>query len=235
MDKIKKMWCNLSLRKSIILYISAFVILAILLSAGTATLCNNATKTIESKYPPTGEKYYLTNENGERLGDGNYIGVAPVAMSEKDQRLLSICEVAPIIATPIYSALCIITATLLFYRNITCGTVLKYQILLAFMSAISVTGIVLILSAVCKSQMIAFVISAAIYVIPIMLPISETSALYRIIVLMPLFYSQYISIMSVEQMHNGMLYAVWSIPVAIALVVIGSIISHKAFSKHQVR
>ena len=229
------MWCNLSLRKSIILYISAFVILAILLSAGTATLCNNATKTIESKYPPTGEKYYLTNENGERLGDGNYIGVAPVAMSEKDQRLLSICEVAPIIATPIYSALCIITATLLFYRNITCGTVLKYQILLAFMSAISVTGIVLILSAVCKSQMIAFVISAAIYVIPIMLPISETSALYRIIVLMPLFYSQYISIMSVEQMHNGMLYAVWSIPVAIALVVIGSIISHKAFSKHQVR
>jgi len=111
------MWRNLSLRKSIILYISAFVILAILLSAGTATLCNNATKTIESKYPPTGEKYYLTNENGERLGDGNYIGVAPVAMSEKDQRLLSICEVAPIIATPIYSALCIITATLLFYRN----------------------------------------------------------------------------------------------------------------------
>lgn len=71
--------------------------------------------------------------------------------------------------------------------------------------------------------------------VPIMLPISETSALYRIIVLMPLFYSQYISIMSVEQMHNGMLYAVWSIPVAIALVVIGSIISHKAFSKHQVR
>ena len=69
----------------------------------------------------------------------------------------------------------------------------------------------------------------------LMLPISETSALYRIIVLMPLFYSQYISIMSVEQMHNGMLYAVWSIPVAIALVVIGSIISHKAFSKHQVR
>ena len=65
--------------------------------------------------------------------------------------------------------------------------------------------------------------------------LKRSRALYRIIVLMPLFYSQYISIMSVEQMHNGMLYAVWSIPVAIALVVIGSIISHKAFSKHQVR
>ena len=102
------------------------------------------------------------------------------------------------------------------------------------MSAISVTGIVLILSAVCKSQMIAFVISAAIHVIPIMLPISETSALYRIIVLMPLFYSQYISIMSVEQMKNGMLYAIWAVPVAIILAIVGSLISHRVFAKHQV-
>lgn len=117
MDKIKKVCGNLSLRKSIILYISVFVILAILLSTATAALCNNATQMIESKYPPTGEKYYLTNEDGERIGDGNYIGTAPITMSEKDQRLISMCEALPIITTPIYSALCIIAATLLFYRN----------------------------------------------------------------------------------------------------------------------
>lgn len=124
------------------------------------------------------------------------------------------------------------------FAVISVAAILLLSLILSFSTLHSMyafDGIVLILSAVCKSQMIAFVISAAIYVIPIMLPISETSALYRIIVLMPLSYSQYISIMSVEQMHNGMLYAVWSIPVAIALVVIGSIISHKAFSKHQVR
>lgn len=40
---------------------------------------------------------------------------------------------------------------------------------------------------------------------------------------------------AVMELEQSMLYAVWSIPVAIALVVIGSIISHKAFSKHQVR
>lgn len=113
--------------------------------------------------------------------------------------------------------------------NITCGTVLKYQILLAFMSAISVTGIVLILSAVCKSQMIAFVISAAIYVIPIMLPISETSALYRIIVLMPLFYSQYISIMSVEQMHKASLRKTDIEPLVIEAV--KELVSDKYFAK----
>ena len=118
--------------------------------------------------------------------------------------------------------------------NITCGTVLKYQILSAFMSAVSVTGITLILSAVCKNQMISFVAAATVYIIPIMLPIAETNGLYRLIVLMPLYYSQYISIMSVEQMGNGMLYAIWAVPVAVILMILGSVISRRKFIKHQV-
>ncbi len=118
--------------------------------------------------------------------------------------------------------------------NITCGTVVRYQILLAFMSAISVTGITLILSAVCKSQLTAFAVSAAIYIVPIMLPISKASPLYRLIVLMPLYYSQYISIMSVEQLQNGLLYAVWAIPVAVTLMVLGALVSRRIFAKHQV-
>jgi len=118
--------------------------------------------------------------------------------------------------------------------NLTCGTVLKYQILLAFMSAVSITGITLILSAVCKNQMIAFAVSAAIYIIPIMLPVSETSVLYRIVVLAPLYYSQYISLMSVEQMKGGLLYAVWAVPVAVMLTILGSVISRRKFVKHQV-
>ena len=69
---------------------------------------------------------------------------------------------------------------------------------------------------------------------PMLLPISETNALYRIIVLSPLYYSQYISIMSVEQMKNGMLYAIWAVPVAIILAIVGSLISRRVFAKHQV-
>lgn len=118
--------------------------------------------------------------------------------------------------------------------NITCAAALKYQLLLAFMSTISVTGITLLLSAVCKNQMIAFVASAAMHVMPIMLPISETSALYRLIVLMPLYFSQYISIMSVAQMGNGLLYAIWAVPVALFLIAVGGIASRRVFAKHQV-
>ena len=118
--------------------------------------------------------------------------------------------------------------------NITCGTVIKYQILLAFLSALAVTGISLIVSSLCKNQMIAFVASAALYVFPILLPISEVSPLYRVIVLSPLYYAQYISIMSVEQMANGWLYAVWAIPVALMIATISAIFSQKKFQKHQV-
>ena len=118
--------------------------------------------------------------------------------------------------------------------NITCGTLLKYQILLAFSSAISVTGITLLLSALCKSQMIAFVLSATVHLMPGMLPISETNALYRVIVLMPFYHSQFSSIMSVEQIQNGTLYAIWAGPTALIFLGIGAVISRHIFAKHQV-
>lgn len=70
-----------------------------------------------SWYPPSGEKYYLTNEQGEQLGDGAYIGTVPVPMSKEDERTIALLEKLPIVATPIYSAFCIIAAALLFYRN----------------------------------------------------------------------------------------------------------------------
>jgi hypothetical protein len=118
--------------------------------------------------------------------------------------------------------------------NITCGTLLKYQILLAFTSTISITGITLVLSAICKNQVVALVASAAIYLFPVMLPVTETSSLFRIISLLPLYHAQFVSLMSVEQMSNGILYAIWAVPVALIFVGIGIAISHKAFAKHQV-
>lgn len=118
--------------------------------------------------------------------------------------------------------------------NVTCGTVLLYQILLAFMGAIGVTGITLFFSAVCKSQLTAFAISAAVLVMPLMLPIPETSALYKFIVLLPLYCVQCTSVLSVKQMGNGTLYAVWAVPVAVLLAVLGAVISRERFRKHQV-
>ena len=53
--------------------------------------------------------------------------------------------------------------------NITCGTLLKYQILLAFTCTLSVTGITLFLSAISKNQIVALVAAMAIFLFPVLL------------------------------------------------------------------
>ena len=117
MDKIRQLGKDLSLKKNIVLYITVFAIIAILLSTVTFALCNDTVNKIKDAYPPVGEKYYLTNENGERLGDGTYISNEETSLSKEDERLTSVLEIIPIVATPIYSALCVIAAALLFYQN----------------------------------------------------------------------------------------------------------------------
>lgn len=118
--------------------------------------------------------------------------------------------------------------------NITCGTLLKYQILLAFTSTISITGITLVLSAVCKNQMAALVASAAIYLFPVMLPVTETSSLFKIITLLPLYHVQFVSLMSVAQISSNLLYALLAVPVALIVMGIGIFVSCGFFAKHEV-
>ena len=59
----------------------------------------------------------MTNERGERLGNGSYIGRDIVPLSPEDQQIIDVLRVLPSITTPLYSALCILAAALLFYRN----------------------------------------------------------------------------------------------------------------------
>ena len=117
MGQINHRRYDLSIRKSLVLYVITFVVLALLLSVATFSICSAAAESIKLSYPPSGEKYYLTNEQGEQLGEGTYIGTEPVLMSKVDERTIAILEIFPVLATPIYSAFCIIAAALLFYKN----------------------------------------------------------------------------------------------------------------------
>lgn len=117
MGKIRLFFQNLSLRKSIIVYITVFAFVGVLLSAFTASSCNILKTRIRASYPISTEKYYLTTERGEQLGDGAYVGTDFPELSKKDEMFVSLLEIIPVAATPIYSALCIIIAALLFYRN----------------------------------------------------------------------------------------------------------------------
>ena len=117
MVKIMRPVQNLSLRKSLVLYIVLFVMFALALSIMTASVCETVANKINEKYPNTGEKYYLTNEQGERLGEGTYIYKELPVLNEQDEQLLAILDLLPTVTPPIYSAFCIIAAALLFYKN----------------------------------------------------------------------------------------------------------------------
>lgn len=116
--------------------------------------------------------------------------------------------------------------------NITCGTLMGYQILLAFTGVISVTGITLLLSAVCKSQLSAAAVSAAIYILPALFSIAETHPLFKIVTLLPLYHAQFFSLMSVAQLRGGVLYALLAVPVSLILMGVGSALSRKIFAGH---
>lgn len=118
--------------------------------------------------------------------------------------------------------------------NITCKTLLKYQILLAVTSAVSVTGMTLFFSALCKNQMISLSGSALCYFLPFLLPVSEKSPLFRLFVLLPIYHAQCFSILSEQQIHGNLLYAIWAVPVALVLMIAGMIFPPKLFAKHQV-
>lgn len=118
MELLKRRWRDLSLRKALVLYVAAAAVLALVLCAVTGKLCEHMVKEIYLAYPETEENYYyLTNERGERLGDGTFIAKDPAPLSSADQRIVDILLVVPVITTPFYSALCILAAALLFYQN----------------------------------------------------------------------------------------------------------------------
>ena len=117
MGQINRRRHRLSLRKSLVAYIAAFLGLAAILSAVTFAVCGNTAESILASYPPSGEKYYLTNEQGEQLGEGAYIGKDPVPMTEQDERMIEVLEAFRVAAAPVYTAICIIAAAWVSSRN----------------------------------------------------------------------------------------------------------------------
>lgn len=118
--------------------------------------------------------------------------------------------------------------------NITCGTLLGYQVLLSFTGAIGIAGVALLCSAVCRNPLTAMAATGAVHILPILLPVAESSSLFRLLALTPLYQVQFVSLMSVEQMKGGMLYAGLALPVSAALAAIGYFSSRKVFSNHQI-
>lgn len=118
MEQIKQKYRDLSLRTSIILYFIVFSLLAVYFISVVSQACRYARDQINASYPPIEyERYYLTNEKGERLGDGTNIAFEDISYSEDDQRILTVLSGIETFAPVSIYALCMLTAVFIFYKS----------------------------------------------------------------------------------------------------------------------
>lgn len=118
--------------------------------------------------------------------------------------------------------------------NMTCATLILWQSGLALLCAAAVTGITLLISAVCKSPAAAMIVSMGAFLLPFMIPVSETNPLYRLLLLNPVFYVQFLSVMSAQPLGNGSMYAGLAVPAAMIVTALGVFASRRVFAGHQV-
>lgn len=118
--------------------------------------------------------------------------------------------------------------------NLSCGEQIGWQALLVFTAALGTAGITLAVSALSSGQLPAAALSAALLLLPAMLPLEESGALFRLVSLLPVYQVQFFSPMSLERLGE-LPWAVLAVPMTALLTSAGSLIARRAFRRHQVR
>ena len=78
------------------------------------------------------------------------------------------------------------------------------------------------------------VFAATVYFLPLLLPVSETSPLFRYLALLPLYHVQFTALMSIERLTGNIPYAVLAVPLALVIAAAGFMTSRTIFARHQV-
>ncbi len=112
MGRIKRVLHNLSLKKSFVLFMLIFLLLAAGLSSVTINLASHMKNQISLSYADPENQYTLNNSRGNitvLLSDADY--------TQKDKTVINICTYIEIWSIPIYFGLCVVLSSLLFYHN----------------------------------------------------------------------------------------------------------------------
>ena len=117
---------------------------------------------------------------------------------------------------------------------LSCAQLLGYQISLAYSCAIGLCGICLLISALSAKEFISLVASAAAFLLPVVIPLSEKHPLFRVIALFPLHQALSYPLMSIAQFQSGQLYALLALPFSLFLFLAGAPLSCRLFARHQV-
>ncbi len=112
MGRIKKAIRNLSIKKTFMLYMLLFLLLAAALSSICITFSSNVRNNINVSYTGTGTEYQVNKSGSITIVSG-----PPVNYTKKDKIIIDICDTVEIWSIPFFFGSCIIISALLFYRN----------------------------------------------------------------------------------------------------------------------
>lgn len=112
MGRIKRLINNLSLKKSFVLYMLMFLLLVAGLSSITVNLAGHVRNQINLSYTDTVNQYTLSNSRGNVT-----VFLSDMEYTQKDKTIINICTYIEIWSIPFFFGLCIISSSLLFYRN----------------------------------------------------------------------------------------------------------------------
>jgi two-component system, OmpR family, lantibiotic biosynthesis sensor histidine kinase NisK/SpaK len=113
MGRIKQAIRNLSIKKTFMLYMLLFLLLATLLSSGTINIADKIESDVNYRYLDSSEQYTVQNGRGKV----SIVSPSNTNYTPKDRAIVTTCGIVQTWSIPLFFGLCIIASALLFYRN----------------------------------------------------------------------------------------------------------------------
>ncbi len=113
MDRIKNIFKNLSLKKSFMLYMLLFLVIATILSSITINFVDDYKYKIQMSYSDISNNYTINNDEGKVL----VFNSSSIDYSSSDNRIIKLCSFISSASIPVFFGVGIILAAYLFYKN----------------------------------------------------------------------------------------------------------------------
>lgn len=116
MGRIKHIIRNLSIKKSFMLYMLLFLLLATLLSAIAIQTADSVESRVNWGYLDSSQKHEIQKGKNDK-GTVSITMPPDTDYTSRDKAIVTACKIVQLWAIPLFFGLCIITSALLFYRN----------------------------------------------------------------------------------------------------------------------
>ena len=116
MGRIKRAMRNLSIKKTFMLYMLLFLLLATLFSAIAIQAADSIESRVNWGYLDSSQKYEIQKDKNGK-GTVSITTLPGTDYTSRDKAIVTACKIVQLWSIPLFFGLCIIASALLFYRN----------------------------------------------------------------------------------------------------------------------